>query len=65
MPMSAPVLTSSLREGDLMTPQEFLRRWEAMPDWKQAELIVEISHTTSIRDSGVKLRLYERSGIEV
>ncbi len=27
------------------------------------ELIVEISHTTSARDSGVKLRLYERSGV--
>ncbi len=27
------------------------------------ELIVEVSHTTSSRDSGVKLRLYERSGV--
>jgi Uma2 family endonuclease len=27
------------------------------------ELIVEISHTTSARDGGAKLRLYERSGV--
>ena len=28
------------------------------------ELIVEISNTTFTRDSGVKLRLYERSGVQ-
>jgi len=27
------------------------------------ELIVEISHTTAAKDKGVKLRLYERSGV--
>jgi Uma2 family endonuclease len=27
------------------------------------ELIVEISHTTSAKDKGAKLRLYERSGV--
>ena len=27
------------------------------------ELIIEVSHTTSARDLGVKLRLYERSGV--
>jgi Uma2 family endonuclease len=144
MSMSAPVLPPPLREGDLLTREEFLRRWEAMPDLKQAELIdgivympspvsrihsgchglvsswlghyatatpgcslfptgtwlmardsapqpdlalciepehggqsreegiylagapeliVEVSHTTTARDSGVKLRLYERSGV--
>lgn len=142
--MSAPVLLPPLRDGDRLTREEFLRRWEAMPDLKQAELIdgivympspiskihrnfqfrlsfwlgtyiaatpgcdgggtgtwlmskesapqpdidlcilpeyggqsrvegdypagapelvVEVSHTTSARDSGVKLRLYERSGV--
>ena len=144
MPMSAPALLPPLRDGDQLTREEFLRRWEAMPDLKQAELIdgivympspvsidhrdfhfrmsgwlftyvtatpgcgggatgtwllsetsapqpdldlciqperggqsrvegnypagapeliVEISHTTIARDSGVKLRLYERSGV--
>jgi len=28
-----------LREGERMTSNEFLRRWEAMPDLKHAELI--------------------------
>ncbi|MFN7925275.1 MAG: Uma2 family endonuclease [Bryobacteraceae bacterium] len=133
-----------LRDGDRMSRQEFLRRWEAMPDLKWAELIdgvvhmpspvserhgdfhsrlhswltfyaaatpgcrpraastwlmsedsapqpdlalkilpehggqssvegeyaagapeliVEVSHTTTARDAGIKLRLYERSGV--
>ena len=144
MPMSVPVLLPPLREGERLSREEFLRRWEAMPDLKFAELIdgivhmpsplsdihgdfhirvslwlghyvmatpgcalrssgtwlmskqdvpqpdlalrilaehggqsrlegdypagapeliVEVSHTTSLRDSGVKLRLYERSGV--
>jgi hypothetical protein len=144
MSMPASVLTPPLREGELLSREEFMRRWEAMPDLKFAELIdgivhmpsplsnthgqfqlrlgkwlldyedatpgcsagssgtwlmskdnvpqpdlalrilsehggqsllegeypfgapeliVEISHTTSLRDSGVKLRLYERSGV--
>ncbi len=144
MSMTAPLLTPPLREGDRLTREEFMRRWEAMPDLKFAELIggivhmpspyshthgnfqlrlsgwlflylqatpvcdalstatwlmskedvpqpdlalkiltehggqsriegeyaagapeliVEISYTTSTRDSGVKLRLYERSGV--
>ncbi len=144
MSMSATVLLPQLREGDRLAREEFLRRWEAMPDLKFAELIdgivhmpsplsdihsdfhsrldfwlgyyvmatpgcalrscgtwlmskesvpqpdlalrilaehggqsrlegeypagapeliVEISHTTSSRDSGAKLRLYERSGV--
>lgn len=28
-----------LREGDRMDAEEFLRRWEAMPELKHAELI--------------------------
>ena len=144
MSISAQVLTLPLRDGDHLTREEFMRRWEAMPDLKRAELIdgivympspvstfhgdhhgrmsawlgyylmatrgclllptttwlmsedsapqpdlalcilpecggqwsgeskyaagapeliVEISHTTSARDSGIKLRLYERSGV--
>ena len=145
MPMAAPVLLPPLRDGDYLTRDEFMRRWEAMPDLKWAELIdgvvympspismihcdyhmrmsgwlscyatvtpeclplsagtwlmsrdsapqpdlamcilpehggqsgeegaycagapeliVEISHTTSVKDTGVKLRLYERSGVQ-
>ena len=144
MSMPVPVLPPPLREGDRLTREEFLRRWEAMPDLKRAELIdgivfmpspladihsvfhfrlniwlgyyvaatpgctggsngtwlmskenvpqpdlalcinperggqsrdegkyaagapeliVEISHTTSARDAGIKLRLYERCGV--
>ena len=144
MSMSASVLPTPLREGDRLTREEFLCRWEAMPDLKWAELIdgvvympspvsnphrdfqyiltawtapyitatpgcegglegtwlmakdgvpqpdidlcikpqhggqsrvegkyvagapeliVEVSHTTSLRDSGAKLRLNERSGV--
>jgi Uma2 family endonuclease len=142
--MAAPVLPPRLRDGDRLTRDEFLRRWEQMPELKRAELIdgivsmpspvsrihgnfhfrlsywlgsyvsatpgcegglagtwlmspdsapqpdlaikidpayggqsrvegeypagapeliVEISHTTSARDRGAKLRLYERSGV--
>ena len=144
MPMAAPVLLPPLRDGDHLTRDEFMRRWEAMPNLKWAELIdgvvhmpspiskihgdfhirmsgwlvfyvtarpqcqllsagtwlmspnsapqpdlalclrpehggqsrdegayaagapeliVEVSHTTSTKDTGVKLRLYERSGV--
>jgi Uma2 family endonuclease len=142
--MAAPFLPPRLRDGDRLTRDEFLRRWEQMPDLKRAELIdgivhmpspvsdthddfhsrlfawltyyvtatpgcrtgaegtwmmsedsvpqpdltlrirpefggqsrvdrdyaagapeliVEISHTTSAKDKGAKLRLYERSGV--
>ena len=39
MPLKAPVSPPPLREGDRMTSDEFLRRWEAMPELKHAELI--------------------------
>jgi len=145
MPMTAQVLPPPLRDGDHLTRDEFMRRWEAMSDLKSAELIdgvvympspisrihgdfhsrldgwlwfyavatpgcgalsaatwlmssdsapqpdlaleilpeyggqstlegkyaagapgliIEVSHTTSTRDSGAKLRLYERSGVQ-
>ena len=144
MSMPVPVLPPPLREGDRLTREEFMRRWEAMPDlfWAELidgivhmpspisiihcafhartcawlgnyvaatrgcdlfsggtwlmsgdsapqpdlalcimpkhggqsreegiyaagapELVVEVSHTTSARDKGVKLRLYERCGV--
>src|SRR5438132_14167436 len=36
-----------LREGDRLTPDEFLRRWEAMPELKRAELIDGIVYMPS------------------
>ena len=47
MPMTAPVLPPPLREGDRLTPDEFLRRWDSMPDVKFAELIDGIVHMPS------------------
>lgn len=47
MPMIAPVLPPPLRDGDRLTREEFLRRWEAMPDLKRAELIDGIVHMPS------------------
>jgi Uma2 family endonuclease len=45
--MAAPVLPPRLREGDRLTRDEFLRRWEQMPDLKRAELIDGIVHMPS------------------
>jgi len=39
MPAAAIALPPLLREGDLLDSSEFLRRWEATPSLKQAELI--------------------------
>jgi Uma2 family endonuclease len=39
MPGVAVQLPPVLREGDRLTSEEFLRRWEAMPELKHAELI--------------------------
>lgn len=39
MPAAAPVLPPPLRDGDRLTRDEFMRRWEAMPDLKHAELL--------------------------
>lgn len=39
MPRAAITLPEVLREGDRLNSEEFLRRWEAIPDLKQAELI--------------------------
>jgi Uma2 family endonuclease len=144
MSLAAHISPPPLRNGDRLSRDEFMRRWEAMPDLKWAELIdgivympspisvihsdyqgritgwawsyaaatpgciclpggtwlmaadsapqpdvalairpeyggqskvegkyaagapefvVEVSHTTTVRDSGTKLRLYERTGV--
>jgi Uma2 family endonuclease len=47
MPTTAPVSPPPLRDGDRLSSEEFMRRWEAMPDLKQAELIDGIVHMAS------------------
>jgi Uma2 family endonuclease len=39
MSLAAPVSPPPLRDGDRLRSDEFMRRWEAMPDLKHAELI--------------------------
>ncbi len=39
MTSTAIALPPPLREGDRLNSKEFLRRWEAMPELKQAELV--------------------------
>src|ERR1017187_4467732 len=45
--MAAPVLPPRLRDGDRLTREEFLSRWEGMPDLKFAELIDGIVYMAS------------------
>ena len=47
MPLAAPVSTPPLLEGDSLTSDEFLRRWEEIPDLKHAELIDGIVYMPS------------------
>ena len=47
MPLAAPVSTPPLLEGDSLTSDEFLSRWEAIPDLKRAELIDGIVYIPS------------------
>ena len=47
MSIAAPVSPPPLRDGDRLTSNEFLRRWEAMPDLKHAELIDGIVYMPS------------------
>ena len=47
MPLAAQILPLPLRDGDQLTSDEFLRRWEAMPDLKHAELIEGIVYMPS------------------
>jgi Uma2 family endonuclease len=47
MPLAAPVSTPPLLEGDSLTSDEFLRRWEEMPDVRRAELIDGIVYMPS------------------
>jgi Uma2 family endonuclease len=47
MPLAPYVSTAPLLEGDSLTSEEFLRRWEEMPDVKHAELIDGIVYMPS------------------
>lgn len=47
MSRTAPVSPPQLRDGDRLTSDEFMRRWEAMPDLKHAELIDGIVYMAS------------------
>src|SRR5437763_671939 len=45
--MAVPASPPLLREGDRLTSEEFMRRWEAMPELKHAELIDGVVHMPS------------------
>ena len=47
MSMAATVFPPPLRDGDRLTREEFLRRWEGMPGVKWAELIDGVVHMPS------------------
>ncbi len=47
MPSAAHDLLPPLREGERMTSDEFMRRWEAIPDLKHAELLDGVVHMPS------------------
>ncbi len=47
MSLAASISPPPLRDGDRLTSDEFLRRWEAMPDLKHAELIDGIVYMPS------------------
>jgi hypothetical protein len=47
MPLLTPLSTPPLLEGDSLTSDEFLSRWDAIPDLKRAELIDGIVYMPS------------------
>ena len=47
MPSAAPFSIPPLLEGDSLTSDEFMRRWEAIPDLKRAEPIDGIVYMPS------------------
>ena len=62
MSMAATILPPPLCEGDRLTREEFLRRWEAMPDVKFAELIDGLVHMASPL-SGIHSDFHIRLGL--
>ena len=70
MPVAALELPTQLREGDRLTAAEFMRRWEAMPELKRAELIgglvfmsspLSLPHANAHLELGPWLWLYKDS----
>jgi hypothetical protein len=47
MPLAVSTFIPPLRDGDRLTRDEFLRRWDAMPDVKWTELIDGVVHMPS------------------
>jgi Uma2 family endonuclease len=47
MSLAAPISPPPLHDGDRLTSDEFIRRWEAMPDLKHAELLDGIVYMPS------------------
>ena len=45
--MPVPVLPPPLRDGDRLSREEFMRRWDAMPDLEFVELIDGIVYMAS------------------
>ena len=68
MPAAAIAFPPLIREGDRLDSAEFLRRWEAMPSLKQAELIdgvvfmpspVSLPHSDAHAEISLWLGLYK------
>ena len=57
MPMAAPVLLPPLRDGDHLTRDEFMRRWEAMPEPEQ----ISIARVRDIKVEARRLRRKEKT----
>jgi Uma2 family endonuclease len=54
IPMAAPVIPPMLCDGDRLSRDEFLRRWELLPDLKHAQLldgIVYMASAVSVKHS--------------
>ena len=67
---TAVIAAPPLREGDCLSSSEFLRRWEAMPELKRAELLagvvflvplVEHSHSCVHGEMSAWVWLYQES----
>jgi hypothetical protein len=55
--MAAPVFPPLLRDGDRLTRDEFMRRWEEMPFLKCADLIDGIVYILPVSDLHGRLRV--------
>jgi Uma2 family endonuclease len=53
-----------LENGDRLTRAEFERRYDAMPNLKKAELIVEVTASSASYDLNAKMESYRRNGVQ-